>query len=308
MADKRYLRSPITIIASRSGALSAVGVLNIEGTDRYTLTINLDSNNDGFFEISELCRDYLELAFSGTYSSYSIDVDFTITYYDAVDGGGSTVGSAVTTSFYGVDGYTYYEEGSNVIVTGTPKAQSNLEVYLPDNTAGKIPTFSSTGFTYNAVTATQQTKTIGSDVFTINRFCVPKYTAFKITFVNKFGAFQDMWFTMKRTDTMNVTKEEYKTNMLNATGSYIVAKHARQTYNSMAKESFVLNTDFIKEDLNSVIEQLLQTEQCWILENSQTLPVIPKTSSLQFKTSLNDQLIQYTVEFDYAFDKINNIR
>ena len=308
MADKRYLRSPITISASRATALSAVGVLNIDGTDRYTLSINLDSNNEGFFEISELCRDYLELAFSGTYSSYSIDVDFTITYYDAVDGGGSTVGSPAVTSFYGVDGYTYYEEGSNVIVTGTPKAQSNLQVYLPDNTAGKIPTFSTDGFTYNAVTATQQTKTIGSDVFTINRFCVPKYTAYKVTFVNKFGAFQDMWFTMKRTDTMNVTKEEYKTNMLNATGSYTVAKHARQTYNSMAKESFVLNTDFIKEDLNSVIEQLLQTEQCWILENSQTLPVIPKTSSLQFKTSLNDQLIQYTVEIDYAFDKINTIR
>jgi hypothetical protein len=308
MADKRYLRSPITIAASRATALSAVGVLNIDGTDRYTLSANLDSNNEGFFEISELCRDYLTLEFAGTYSSYSIDVEFTVTYFDAVDGGGNTVGSAEVTDFYGVDGYTYYEEGSNVVVTGTPKAQSNLEVYLPDNTAGKIPTFSSTGFTYNAVTATQQTKTIGSDVFTINRFCVPKYTAFKVTFVNKFGAFQDMWFTMKRIDTMGVSKENYKANMLSSTGGYTVSKHARQTYNTSAVESFVLNTDYIKEDLNSVIEELLQTEQCWILENSQTIPVVPRTSSLQFKTSLNDQLIQYTVEFDYAFDKINNIR
>ena len=107
---------------------------------------------------------------------------------------------------------------------------------------------------------------------------------------------------------MAVTKENYKANMLSTAGEYTISKHAKQTYNSKANETFTLNTDFLKEDFNSVIEELLQTEQCWILENSQTLPVIPKTASLQFKTSLDDQLIQYSIDFEYAFNKINDIR
>ena len=268
MADKRFLRSPITIEATRTGADSAVAVLNIDGTDRYTLTKNTVSNTT-FFEISELVRDYLDVAFSGTYSSQTIDATLTVTFYDDVDGTGNTVGSDEVTTFVGCDGYSYFEEGSNYIETGTARAQSNLQVYLPDNTTGKIPTFSATGFVYNNVTATQQTKTIGSDVFTINRLC-SKYTYYKVTFVNRYGALQDIWFTLKRTDNMAVTKENYKANMLSTAGEYTISKHAKQTYNSKANETFTLNTDFLKEDFNSVIEELLQTEQCWILENSQS--------------------------------------
>ena len=35
--------------------------------------------------------------------------------------------------------------------------------------------------------------------------------------------------------------------------------------------------------------------------------VIPITKGLAFKTSLNDKLINYTVEFEFAFTKINSV-
>ena len=37
-------------------------------------------------------------------------------------------------------------------------------------------------------------------------------------------------------------------------------------------------------------------------------PVKVKTSSVNFKTSVNDRLIEYTMEFEEAYDYINNIR
>ena len=43
-------------------------------------------------------------------------------------------------------------------------------------------------------------------------------------------------------------------------------------------------------------------------EEELILPVMPKTKSVTYKTSVNDRLVQYTIEFDMAFDKINNIR
>ena len=38
------------------------------------------------------------------------------------------------------------------------------------------------------------------------------------------------------------------------------------------------------------------------------VPVIVKESNIQFKTSVNDKLIEYTMRFEDAFDYINNVR
>jgi hypothetical protein len=42
--------------------------------------------------------------------------------------------------------------------------------------------------------------------------------------------------------------------------------------------------------------------------NAVIIPVKVKTSTVAFKTSVNDRLIEYTIEFEEAFDYINNIR
>jgi hypothetical protein len=81
-----------------------------------------------------------------------------------------------------------------------------------------------------------------------------------------------------------------------------------ERYNTNAKQSITLNTGFINEDSNSVIEELFLSENVWIRKDSKTLPIIPKTKTLTFKTSVNDRLANYTIDFDYAFNKINNVR
>ena len=89
-------------------------------------------------------------------------------------------------------------------------------------------------------------------------------------------------------------------------------------FNKLGKESITLNTNYLSEDYNEVIKQLMMSEQVWLtrLDNpapdsnnlETVLAVIPKTQSVTYKTSLNDRLVQYTVDFDYAFDKINTVR
>ena len=69
-----------------------------------------------------------------------------------------------------------------------------------------------------------------------------------------------------------------------------------------------MNTGFVKEDMNQTIEELYFSENVWIRYEGKTLPVIPTSKSLQYKTSLNDKLINYTIDFEFAFDKLNNIR
>ncbi len=50
------------------------------------------------------------------------------------------------------------------------------------------------------------------------------------------------------------------------------------------------------------------TESAWIHEDGLVTPIVPKTRSFKYKTTTDEKLINFTVEFDYAFETINNIR
>ena len=145
----------------------------------------------------------------------------------------------------------------------------------------------------------------------VNYICEPKFTPYKVTFLNKFGVLQDLWFFKKRTDNLNVTKESYKRNTIDIGAdsvSYSRYKSTKELYNINSDRSFTMNTGFVIEDFNEVIRQLLMTENAWISENNEVYPIVPKTSSLDYKTVVNDKLINFTVDFEYAYNDTNNIR
>ena len=139
-----------------------------------------------------------------------------------------------------------------------------------------------------------------------------KFEPYKVTFVNKFGALQDLWFTLKSTESLTTTGETYKANIVDfGLLTYATYKPQVAQYNKLGKESITLNTNYISEEYNEVIKQLMMSEQVWITKLTDTeevLSVIPKTQSVTYKTSINDRLVQYTIDFDYAFDKINTVR
>lgn len=138
-----------------------------------------------------------------------------------------------------------------------------------------------------------------------------KYEPYKVSFVNKFGVVQDIWFDKKRTDNLSVSKDSYKRNILNigSTGvTYSTNTASMFPHDVIGNKSLTMNTGYVTEDYNEVLQQLMLTEYAWIHEGGNITPIVPKTTSFTKKTSLNDKLINFTVEFDYAFDTINNIR
>ena len=73
------------------------------------------------------------------------------------------------------------------------------------------------------------------------------------------------------------------------------------------KESISVNSGFYSEEYNEIVRQMLLAEQVWVDDGTNTLPINLKSNSLAFKKSVNDKLISYSLSFDYAYDKINNI-
>jgi len=134
-----------------------------------------------------------------------------------------------------------------------------------------------------------------------------KYTPYKITFVNKFGALQDLWFFKRSNLSLDTKKETYKANIINS-GSYSINEHQTKILNKKGIEKLVLNSGFYPEEYNKVFRQLMLSEKVWINYEAQTLPINILSSALNFKTDLNDKLINYTIDIDFAFDKINSVR
>ena len=142
-----------------------------------------------------------------------------------------------------------------------------------------------------------------------------KHTPYKITFINKFGALQDLWFFKKRTDQFDVSREGYNKTLLSTNSSGVDFNRFAHTSSLLevnSTESITLNTGFISEDHNEVIRQLMVTEFCWINEKNsiglEPVPVKPKTSSFTIKSEVNDKLINFEVEFEYANTYMQNVR
>jgi hypothetical protein len=140
-----------------------------------------------------------------------------------------------------------------------------------------------------------------------------KYEPYKITFVNKFGALQDIWFYKRSNLSTEVENEQYRASVVSSsldsygvlTTGYSTSSHQYKNIYSSGKESLELNSGFYPESYNEIFKQLMLSEVTWINYENKTLPVNIKTSSIKYKTQLNDKLINYNIEVDFAFDKIN---
>ena len=162
------------------------------------------------------------------------------------------------------------------------------------------------------VTISSDNSSYSDVVITLKKVCEPKYTPLNIIFYNKFGALQNLWFFKKSTTNINITSQKFKNNILDiensgSTPSYALSKHQEKKFMANGKESITVNSGFYNEDHNEVVREMLLAEQVWVYDGTNTLPINLKSNTLQFKKSVNDKLISYTLSFDYAYDKINNI-
>ena len=295
----------------------------------------LTGDTNVVFEIAELVRDYLTVDFNNDYLSKAIWATTIATILDENDIVYS-YGSPVSNNYLAVNGYGYFEDEINPELSRNALMTSNT-IYLPEATAGKLPIFAEgvgkvtidsvdtqitdSGNTnqkiqYLTIPADSQTiQVYDTDDTTllktikVNNVCEPKYTPLKVTFINKYGAFQDLYFFKKSTESFQVTDETFKRNTIeNSTVTYPKYGGQEERYNTNARKNISLNTGFINEDSNSAIEELFLSENVWIRQDNSTLPIVPKSKSLTLKTSLNDKLANYTVDFEFAFNKINNVR
>ena len=324
------LRSPRLESVTVPSAMNSVELeLTINGTLRYNIIKNGTVGTVLTFEIAELVRDYLSVTFNGTYTAQTADISFIYRYWSLPNGGGGGYSSSATTH-KGFDGYGTFMEGINPTVSSyewlieKDVIKDGYYFYAPLGVSGVVPVstnsvLSYTGFdTSNPQTISLATP-IGNVLVNIIRVNCSRYgEGNKITFVNKYGALQDLWFFLKSVKTTTSTKETYNANTITISGgnaTYSVNNPTKTVFNKSANQKIILSSGYYPEGANPFFEDLMLSKQIWLTQpdpydpsTEQVVPVIINTSSFTYKTSLNDRLIEYTMEFDMAFDYINNVR
>ena len=322
------VRSPRFETFTMSASSNSIKLeLYIGGVLRYTIIKNSAPSSVVTFEIAELIRDYITQTFDGNYTtSTASTASSNVKQYIGQDGTGNQ-SSPTAIDHIAFNGYGTFMQGSNPTITSPlwmvskDVIKNGYYVYYPLNTSGKIPIVTNAGsISYKtfATDATSATLT-GADTINIVRVDCTRYgDGNKITFVNKFGGLQDLWFFLKSVKSTTSTKETYSANTIStSTGSatYSVNAPTKNVFNKTANQKIRLSSGYYPEGANPFFEELLLSDQVWLTQpdpydpsTEQVVPVIISTSSFTYKTSLNDRLIEYTMDFDMAFDYINNVR
>lgn len=312
--------------------------IKINGSIKYLLTKNRP-NTGGFvasqvtlnFDISELARDYLEIEYQSNYTPQTIDIETDITTYTLRDAQGTIVQTLATIEDVGFEAYGTFLENVNPVVpfrsfptylipeqNPNPFLTPTFEILVPENEGGRVPYINASGVSSLTYTSSAASIVSGDGVLlTINRASCSKYgDGLKIIYINKYGAQQDLWFFLKNSKQIARTNEGYKSNIIsypsNSGATYNPKDAANKVFNTQGKQTHSLSSGYYPEASNQLFEELLLSEFVWLEVpyngGKKIVPVKVINSSIQFKTQINDRLIQYSMEFEEAFDYINNIR
>jgi len=135
-----------------------------------------------------------------------------------------------------------------------------------------------------------------------------KYTPYKLTFRNKLGVEQELWFFKASRLSMQVEREKYQGNTIKDYRSGNISRHRNVDFYTTSKETLTINSGFVPEEFNEAFKQLMLSEQVWIDYKGKTLPINVSNQTIDYKTKLNNKLINYTIDVEFSFNTTNNVR
>ena len=189
-----------------------------------------------------------------------------------------------------VNGYSEFLDGLNSNERNANRF-TNIKRQIKVGSTNKLHSYNSSLNKIVQVTATN-----------IEQTCEPILEPQLVQFVNRYGGLDFIWFFKMRTDSISTESKEYKLLQPNLNYDTTIGQNAK--YNFNGKQSVRMNTGFVNENYNELIQDLILSEKVWI----NSIPAIVKSTGTEFKTQIRNKNINYEIEFEYAFDLINNMQ
>lgn len=246
-----------------------------------------------------------------TYNATGYDVNYyydadTIPEIDLIIDFTSTIGDyriKYSTTAFVVDHYEIYNSFVNYTNDGLIFQDRQPMVVAPDS--GVIV---STVFSIEEILPESPRVTIYSCKLIAN--CEQKYNPFALEYVNRLGGKQTMTLFKNSTQSIEVKSSDYNTNTFTyGYPMYDEYLGQKRIFNKNGTKSIKCNTGWMREDENINIQDVFLSEMLYLKSADGTIDaaVTLKSTSQQFKTHLNDKVINYELEFEVASSLINNV-
>ena len=342
-----FARSPYLIRIAESGQNGSKVELFLSATTfsaspQYTLSKLIPASNDveTLYDISSYIREYISFLTPSEPTTSLANptnerVNVRVKRYKLV---GSTYTLLNTTDYIAFDGYTYYQEGYNYDAGDYGLEEGNYYYWEGDGYAGQIRAITGASFTakytsfhpsptvtsvaissgtYDIARVLNANLSVGNKVEILNSalavqktyYFYPqdecKYTPVRLDFVNRYGAWQTEYFFKASNDTFSVENTEY--NLLQTDSyNYSTYEGQRKVFNANGKKSIKVNTGWVDETWNETLKQIMLSERILITQGYY-LPVKINSKSTELFKHINTKQINYSLEFEFAFDVINSV-
>ena len=139
--------------------------------------------------------------------------------------------------------------------------------------------------------------------------CEVKYNPYQLSFVNRYGVLDYLTFFKRSDERGTFEQDSYQKSIYNdafTSPSASIGKY--QSFNVNSRNSYTLNTGFVGEDHDEVIEDILMSENVCLRIEGEWVSVVPERGTIEYQKNVNQKLINYTMTFTKAFDQRSLIR
>ena len=312
----------------------------IPSTPTKTLSRSIVTGTEANFNISPYVREYIDAKPSHVVSANYPAAEYDLYCQCTIDVYINDVYDSTISNLYCFDGYGNFEQGMNPNLGDYSLAQGTY--YFDSSSSGSNGTITfcadnSSWFAKYIETDTLdetivdlgttgvktidrvQYATLGNTLEIYNEFDVLqatyiflpkdecKYTPVAVDFINKWGAPQREIFWKASYKNFEASSTPFKA--MPSSVDYDTTQAINKIMNVNGKETIKVNTDWVDENYAYTLQEMLLSESMQLADATAGQPnaVKLRTSSIEMHKHINQKLINYTLEFEYAYDKLNNV-
>lgn len=208
-----------------------------------------------------------------------------------------TAGGAVPTKIV----YTSNLGNGDYIVSSSTATTGQIYRYPIGPAESGFP-LSTTGLEYYRIQAFSGSTALGTSI-KYDIVCNQKYPNVRVKFKNRFGQFDWINFNMVNRQSFSTERKTYQPQLgswESSTFGYNNYDTSTQAYIVDSKQMLSVNTNWLSEDYNEILKQLLVSDEIyWITDevSGALKPLTIVTQNILFKTGVVDKLIQYSFDF-----------
>jgi len=340
---KIFVRSPYSIVIDEVGQIGSKVELFIwnanisEPTEpTYTMSKRIvsETQTENVYNISNKCVEFINEK-NPIYTSIPATESFKNWCFTKVKRYKETSANVYVLideeTFVCFDGYTSFLAGANQFddLDNVPLFNPDIKIYKKEGTTEYVNVWLDESQDWYFEDATQtfiQIESIGSlykipysingkykilkfvgnrydNIFTfkVESICEPKYTPIVCSFINRFGGWSFLTFFKAHQKSIEVKSSTF--NLMPESWNYDTFVGSNKQFNFNGTRKIVCNTGWVDENYSELIQDLL-VSQVILLDD---IPVLCKSTSSEEKTQLKDKNINYTINFEYNFNLLNDV-